>query len=713
MPEFTQENRIIEILTPLGKDELLLQGFNGQEGVSQLFQFDVRMMSENRSVKLEDLVGKKATLKILLPDGAERFINGIVSSFAQGGSSMLEEGDKPTVFAHYYATLVPWLWMLTRTSDCRIFQEMTVPDILEKIFKDHGFSDYKIKLQGSFAKREYCVQYRETDFNFVARLMEEEGIYYFFEHEKEKHTLILINSPNEFKPCPLQDMVSYKTVVGQERDADVVTDFTMSREVRPGQYTIRDFNFEKPSLDLTANLSGKGDTKFEIYDYPGEYKTKDEGERLVGIRMQEEDAPQIVIAGSSTCRGFVSGYRFDLRDHFRRDFNKAYVLTSVFHSADVGESWRSSEGGESSFSYYNSFQCILHPAPFRPTRKTPVPVVNGTQTAIVVGPAGEEIYTDKYGRVKVQFHWDREGHDDENSSCWIRVSHPWAGKGWGAISIPRIGQEVIVDFLEGDPDRPIIVGRVYNAESMPPFELPAQMVQSGIKSQTHKGSGYNELALDDTVGKEEFRMHAQYDMNTVVENDQTTTVHNCRTDVIDVDDSETVGNNQTAAVGVNRTRTVGADESVTIGSSRTHTVALNEAITVGVSQEITVGAMRSVTVGANQTVTIGNNQSETIGSKLTEEIGSDHSNKVGGNRTTDIGKNETLKVGNKIMIEAGDEITLQTGQSKIVMKSNGNIEISGMKITLKGSQSIEEKAVQITIEASGVNTIKGSLVKIN
>ncbi len=655
MPNYIQENRIIEIITPLGADELLLHGFNGQEGVSQLFHFDVRMMSENRSVKLEDLVGKKATLKMFLPDGSERFINGIVSSFAQGGSSMLEEGDKPTVFAHYNATLVPWLWMLTRTSDCRIFQEMTVPDILEKIFKDQGFSDYKIKLQGSFAKREYCVQYRETDFNFVSRLMEEEGIYYFFEHEKEKHTLMLVNSPNEFKPCPLQDMVSYKTVIGQERDEDVVTDFTMSREVRPGQYTIRDFNFEKPSLDLTANLSGKGDQKFEIYDYPGEYKTKDEGERLVGIRMQEEDAPQVIIMGASTCRGFVAGYRFDLRDHFRRDFNKTYVLTSVRHTADLGESWRSSEGGGGSFTYYNSFQCVIHQAPFRPQRKTSVPFVRGTQTAIVVGPAGEEIYTDKYGRVKVQFHWDREGKNDENSSCWIRVSHPWAGAGWGAISIPRIGQEVIIDFLEGDPDRPIIVGRVYNAESMPPYELPGQMVQSGIKSQTHKGSGYNEIAMDDTVGKEEFRLHAQYDMNTVVENDQTTTVHNNRTDQIDVDDSETVGSNQSITIGSNRTLNVGANQDITVGSNQTMTIGSNQTDTVGGNRDTTVGGNDTENVGGNQTITIGANQDLTVGV----------------NASGTIGVNYTITAGAQISLTAGASISLTVGASSIVISPAG------------------------------------------
>ena len=651
MPKFTQENRILKISTPLGEDTLLLQGFSGQEGVAQIFSFQLRLLSEDRNIKFEDIVGKKATIKILLPDGTERFINGLISSFAQGGSSMLEGGENPTVFTHYQATLVPWLWMLTRTSDCRIFQEMSVPDILEKIFKDNGFSDYKNKLQGSFPPREYCVQYRETDFNFVARLMEEEGIYYFFEHEENKHTLMLVNSPSEFKPCPLQDMVSYKTVAGQERDEDVITDFTMSREVRPGQYTVRDFNFEKPSLDLTANLSGKGDTKFEIYDYPGEYKTKDEGEKLVGIRIQEEDAPQVVITGSSTCRGLVSGYRFDLRDHFRRDFNKAYVLTSVHHSADLGDSWRSSEGGESSFDYYNTFQCLIHPVPYRPARTTPVPVVHGTQTAIVVGPSGEEIYTDKYGRVKVQFHWDREGKYDENSSCWIRVATNWAGKGWGQISLPRIGQEVIVDFLEGDPDRPIIVGRVYNADSMPPYTLPGEMTKSTIKTYSSKGGGgFNEMRMEDKKGDEQLFMHAEKDMDLRVKNDR----------------REWIGRDTNLIVKRDQKELVERDEQVVIKRDLVEEIGRDHHLKIKGKEAIEITGAQSIAVKGN----------------MTEEISGNHSESTTGN---------IYLKGMQVVVEASTGLTLKVGgnfitllpagvfiQGTMVMINSGGAALPGM-----------------------------------
>src|SRR6185312_5913475 len=314
---------------------------------------------------------------------------------------------------------------------------------------------------------------------------------------------------------------------------------------------------------------------------------------------------------------------------------------------------------------------------FRPRRLTPKPFVQGPQTAVVVGPAGDEIYTDKHGRVKVQFHWDREGKKNENSSCWIRVSHPWAGKGWGSVATPRIGQEVIVDFLEGDPDQPIITGRVYNAENLPPFGFPAGAVLSGYKSNTHKGSGNNELSVDDTAGKERVYIHGQYNMDTVIEHDQTSTIHNCRTDRVDVDDSEsigknqkwdvgvnrdaTIGSNETLTVGKNRTKKVGANETISVGSNRdatigksesltvalqrTHSVGINETISVGAAQQITVGASQTETVGANQTVSVGANQSTSIGSNHTVQVGGNQANTIGGNQTTGVAKNATTSVG--------------------------------------------------------------------
>ncbi|MCJ7540859.1 MAG: type VI secretion system tip protein VgrG, partial [Desulfobacterales bacterium] len=463
---YTQENRLIAIETPLGKDVLLLSGFSGTEGISEPFSFELDFLSENHSIPFENIIGKNVTLSVVLADGDKRFFNGIISRFSAGGDD--GGGRREYAFSIYSATMVPWFWLLTRTADSRIFQNLSVPDIIEKVFKEKGFLDYKMLVHGSYEKKVYCVQYRETDFNFVSRLLEQEGIYYFFKHEKKKHTLIMSDSPEEHKSCPKQKSARCDISAGAWQEEDVITGLDWMQEIRIGKYTVKDFNFEMPTTDLKVEVPAQhvlGPGEREVYDYPAEYVKRVEGERLGNIRMQEEEAQITTINGSSVCRSFTSGYRFDLKGFNRDEMNeKAYVLTSVHHDANepVGAS-----GDQSGASYTNSFTCIPFKIPYRPPRHTPKPMVEGVQTAIVVGPSGEEIYPDKHGRVKVQFHWDREGKRDENSSCWIRVSQVWAGAGWGAMCIPRIGHEVIVDFIEGDPDRPIITGRVYHGTNKP------------------------------------------------------------------------------------------------------------------------------------------------------------------------------------------------------------------------------------------------------
>ena len=606
---YTQDNRFIKIDTPLGADELLLRGFNGEEGISKLFHFELTMHSENRSIQFDSIVGKKATVTIFLADGSKRHVNGIISSFSQGESSPLEGGTTPSVFTSYYATLVPWLWVLTRTSDCRIFQTMPVPDIIAKIFKEHGFSDFSNRLLGSFEPREYCVQYRETDFNFVSRLMEEEGICYFFEHAENKHTLVLANRPNEFKPSPLHKEVSYRSVIGDKRDQDVISEWNQSQEVRPGQYTLADFNFQRPTFDLSATVTGKDERKLEIYDYPGEYSEKAQGERLVGIRMEEEQTPQSVISGSSTCCGFTPGYRFDLRDHYRRDFNKSYVLTSVYHSADQGANYRSSaEDAAADLHYTNHFQCIPHPTPFRPPRLTPVPIVHGSQTAVVVGPGGEEIYVDKFGRVKVQFHWDREGKYDEKSSCWVRVSQNWAGKRWGAVFIPRIGQEVIVDFLEGDPDQPIITGRVYNGDSMPPYALPDEKTKSTIKSYSSKGGGgFNEIRFEDKKGEEQVFLHAEKQQDNRVKKDSLEWVGNERHLIVKKDQLEKVEGDKHLQVKGDQNEKVDGTVSLKAGMDLQQKVGMKAALDAGMEIHLKSGMNLVIESGVTLTLKVGGN----------------------------------------------------------------------------------------------------------
>jgi type VI secretion system secreted protein VgrG len=684
---YTQDNRLIAIDTPLGKDILLLQAFTGHEGISRLFNFSLDLLGESHSIPFNKLIGQKVTLTIRLADDGERYINGVISRFAQSGSDAR--------FTHYRAEVVPWLWFLTRTTDCRIFQNMTVPDIITKIFKDLGFTDFKNRLEGTFEPRDYCVQYRETDFNFVSRLMEQYGIFYFFEHEEKKHTLVLANSPTVHQPCPGQPEARCDFSTGAMLEEDVVVGWQMEQELRPGKYALTDFNFETPSTSLAVNVASTinvgGNGKYEVYDYPGEYLKKVQGEQLAKIRLEEEEAPHMVVSGSGTCRDFTPGYRFDLVGHYSAEMDKSYVLTEVQHVASVGESYSGGRGdvGES---YSNHFTCMPYDVPFRPARVTPKPTVQGPQTAMVVGKAGEEIWTDNYGRVKVQFHWDREGKRDENSSCWIRVSHPWAGKGWGSVSIPRIGQEVIVDFLEGDPDQPIITGRVYNAEQMPPYPLPARGVVSGVKSNSTKGGGgYNEISLDDTKGQEKITVHGQYDMSTTVEHDDSQTIHNDRTITVDGTHTETIKKDTTIKITEGK-----YDHDVVANTANYH-------------------------VKGTLTEIYEDTQTTTVRGALTE-IYED-------TQTTTVTK--TVKIDGKanILIQAVDEIKLQVGDHFISINKNGQITISSDKILATAGneakmgvgnqnvtcdkQKVATSGAAINCSAVGMHEITGGLVEIN
>ena len=711
---YTQENRIIALESPLGKDELLPTAFRGAEGMSRLFSFEVVAVSHNQAITFEKIVGKNVTIAVGLQDGTERYFNGIVCRFSQAGAG--SQQDKEVHFTEYRATVVPWLWLLTQTENSKIFQEKSVPDIVEAVFQKRGFQkgkDYAFRLQGNFYKRGYCVQYRETDFHFVSRLLEDEGIHYFFEHGKGKHTLVMTDNPGENKPCPQQKTARYQRAASGKADEDLIQEFQEKMEVVPTAFTLNDYNFEVPKTDLKVNVPSNKkltDRDCEIYDYPGCYETKSKGDRFANIRMQGEEAKIAVFTGVGECRAFTSGQRFELTDYYRSDLNdRQYVLTGIVHEAS--QSLGLAGEGDDVFRYKNEFTCIPHDVPFRPPREMPRPVVRGTQTAIVVGPSGEEIYTDKHGRIKVQFHWDRDGKRDENSSCWIRVGQLWSGPGWGAVYIPRIGQEVIVDFLEGDPDRPIVIGCVYHGNNKAPYPLPDEKTKSVIKSDSSLGGGgFNELRFEDKKGKEEIFLHGQKDWTIAIENDKNQTVGhdetlkvtNDRTKSVGVNQKETIGANKTIQVGANHTEAIGAAMSLTVGSNKTETVAINSAETIGAAKELTIGGLYQVSVGAAMNETVGAAKAEEVGAaksvvvglSLTEDVGKDMSVTVGGNLSEDVEKTHSLKA-KKVIVEAEDEITLKTGQATINMKKNGDITINGKKIQVKASGDIVLKGQKI------------------
>ncbi len=692
---FMQDERLFRLDTPLGSDVLLFKDMEGQEGISQLFSFHLNLLSEKPDISFKNIIGKSVTIIIDLQDGKYRYINGIVSEFYQ-----LSAGDPSTsnnLLSHYTATVVPFLWLLTRTTDSRIFQHKSVPDIVEKIFGDNGVQDYKLSLKGSYSPRDYCVQYRESDFNFVSRLMEEEGIFYYFQHEDGKHTLILADDASEHKTCPEQGAARCKPHEGAAYEEDMIDSLHVKQEIRAGKYTLNDFNFEMPntSLKLEEPSNQKlGPGEREYYDYPGLYGKKSEGDNLSKIRMQEEEAQITTCYGASNCRAFTSGYKFKLEDFYRRDMNnKDYILTRVRHTGSQTYSIGESDSGAT---YKNEFTCIPSDVPFRPVRVTPKPFVRGAQTAIVVGPSGEEIYPDKYGRVKVQFHWDREGAKDDKSSCWIRVSQLFAGAGWGAMFIPRIGHEVVVDFLEGDPDRPIITGRVYHGANNPPYPLPDEKTKSTIKTNSSPGGGgFNELRFEDKKGKEEIYLQGEKDWNILIKNNKGQT--------IGVDDQLSVGNNQRITVGVNKAETIGAAKELTIGGAYQVSVggAMNESVgglkaeEIGAHKAVKVAKDSTEDIGGNQTVNVGKDMSETISGKKTVQVSKDFSETVAGKKTVAITKEYGLNA-KKMLLTADDEITIKTGSAKIIMKKNGDITIEGKKINIKGSGDVVLKGQKVT-----------------
>ena len=722
-----QDSRLLAIKTALGPDVLAVRSVSVHEQISHLFQIEAELSSEDGEIDLDKVIGHDATIRLNVGDKDKRFFNGIVSRLVQ----MANVGG----YAHYRASIVPWLWFLTRTSDCCIFQDMTVPDIIEDVFKFYGFNDYKLKLSATYPKWEYCVQYRETDFNFVSRLMEQEGIYYFFDHQDGKHTLVLADSISAHKPFPGYSEVTFHELEGGAAEREVITDWTVEKEAQPVAYALQDFDFKKPKTSLLASSNVKrkyGKAEYEIYDFPGEYIEHAEGDRLTDVRLNELQTQYETLHGQASARGLAAGSTFKLKKHPRTDQNREYLLTEVTVNADAGEF--ASNGGKGEGEFFScGFSAIDKTQQFRAARITPKPIVQGPQTAIVVGPSGEEIYTDQHARVKVHFPWDRHDKSDENSSCWIRVSQYWAGKQWGAIQIPRLGQEVIVEFLEGDPDEPIITGRVYNADQVPPYALPANKTQSGVKSRSSKGGGtanFNEIRFEDKKGSEQVYIHAEKNQDNVVENDETTDVGHDRTEKVGHDEKITIGNNRTEKVGVNeditigvnrtekvganesidvganRTRNVGGNESITVAIGRTHTVGVNEAITVGAAQEITVGAAQTITVGAVQAITVGASQTTNVGANQSTDVGANQSNNVGGNRTFSVAKNDTLKVGKVLAIEAGDEIVIKTGDASIHMKKDGTIQIKGKDISIVGSGDIKVKSDKDI-------TMKGNNIKQN
>jgi len=673
-----QATRIATLNTPLGGDTLVFHSLSIGEELGRLFSLDIKAGSERGDLKADDLLGKGVSVELKCPRGGVRYFHGFVSRF----SRIPRPGTR---YFAYQLTAVPWLWFLTRQSDCRIFQKKKLEDILRDVFGRRGFSDFKFQLSGNYTPWEYCVQYRETDFNFVSRLMEQEGVYYYFEHEKDKHTVVFADSPAAHQPFPKYEKLTFSALTTiHEHDQEHVYEWVAESRHHSGKHQYTDYDFTRPSADLKTPESNPGKfahSDLEIFDYPGEYYNRSDGEQWSKIRMEELRADRETFQGGGDVTGLATGRKFTLSEGPSPADVGDYVVIagSVDLQSNIYESGTSGEMGDS---YHCTFTAIKAADQFRPARLTPKPMIYGLQTAVVTGPKGEEIYTDKYGRIKVQFFWDREGKKDENTTCWIRVAEPWAGKRWGSTFTPRIGQEVVVSFLEGDPDRPMVIGSVYNGDQMRPYlgegldsKHKHDPKLTGVMScSTKGGQGYNELRMDDSKGKEQVFIHAERNMDVRVKNDSLERIIANRYQIIGWekdgnkggDQREMVYKDKHLKIHRNHIEQVGGDMQLRVGG-----------IDGQGNQDIQIDADKKETIDGDSHLHVRKSRNERIDASQSLTVGGDQDEKVGTKHALEAGQEIHLKAGMKVIVEAGTQISLKVG---------GNfVDISPAGVTIMGT----------------------------
>jgi type VI secretion system secreted protein VgrG len=694
--------------SPLG-DALLFRDLSFTESLGGLPTGQLTLLSKSATVKANDLLGQPVSVQFELPGNRKRYFNGYVTSFRRGG--VLGQ------LFRYHVQIQPWLWFLTRTSDCRIFLEKTAKEIIKDVLDGHSVAHAEFKgLYATYPKLTQCVQYRETDFNFVSRLMERHGIYYAFDYSDDgKQTLQLFDASANHSDDPHLAELLFLPEGGRQAPVEgYLSDWQSTRSIQPGRFALHGLHTDKPNTAL-RNQAGAPDphdqADYEIYDSAYSYEDADAGALYSKVLDEQSGSEFDVYHGETNAYDLRIGRTFALKWHGDAAQNAKYLVTAA--SFQVSYTGYESTGAGDAVHYGCSFSAIPVAQQYRTQARTPHPFVQGPQLATVTGPAGEEIYTDELGRVKVIFHWDRYGTQGkakgdkgaaippDKTSCWVPVAQLWAGNQFGAMFIPRIKQEVIVEFLEGDPDRPIITGRVYNKENPVPWTLPANKTQSGILTRSSlQGavSNANMLRFEDKKGAEKLSIHAEKDQDISVEHDETHDVGHDR--------KKSIGNDETTDVKHDRTESVGNNETISIGKNRSEDVAENETISIGKNRSEDVGENESVsiaknrdhTVGKSETLSVQENRSVTIGKKSTVDVGDD--------RETSIGKSDKLTVGKKFYLDATDEITLKTGSASLTMKSDGTIQLKGQDITIVGDG-------KIGIKASGDLVLKGSKIAEN
>jgi type VI secretion system secreted protein VgrG len=729
--------------------------FSGYEAISRAYEIEITAVADDHDRPLGSLVGRPASLSIDT-GGVPRPVHGIVSRVGHGHPT----GEAR---AAYDVTLVPALWRTRLRTDSRIFQDQTVPQILADVLERSGLlpvdqrawerrgriaaSGYRMALANTYRSREYCVQYRESDWDFLHRLMEEEGIHYVCEHDESSHVVLISDVPTRDDPLSGDDVLPFRPAAGALATGDHVCRFRFAEEARPARVVVSDYSFERPRLPLAAAAQAGDDAAGEVFEHPGRYDLPDAGRALAQVRLEELQASRWTGEGVASSLRLVPGRTFVLTDHPSPDLNRRYLVTRV--------DFRWAEGAPEAEPC--RFEVIPADVAFRPPRRTPKPLLHGPQTAIVVGrsgkDSGEEINTDTYGRIKVRFHWDRSDRDD-GCSGWVRVAQASAGAGWGTLFLPRVGHEVVVTFLEGDPDRPLVTGSVYHATNVPPYALPAGKTKSTLKTSSYPdGGGSNELSFEDQKGAEEVYLHAQRDLSVKVE-------HN-RTEHVDNDETTTIGANRTTHVTgfdtedvlLAQTVTVGAAQAITVGAAQITTVGGFMSLNVGLFKNELVGAASAETVMGRKTTNVGFSYSAFARTGVTVRSGRNASFLAAGHMTEEAGKDMTLTAAHKLSATSGADMSLFSGhkvtvtaEDQVGIEAHGGMSVvvdgyfkerasktwtmtsyervtircadqksarSGNNSGMKGTEITIDKSGNVTITGAGKIKIKGSAVDIN
>ena len=651
---FAQHNTFLKVSTPLGTDELVLDAMEATEGISEMFKLTLHMRSLSSDLDASKMIGNAVTVTMKIPDGPERYFNGIATRFIQSGG---EDG-----LAHYTAEVVPKLWLLTLSSDRAIYQAKTIPDIIKAVLGDFGIT-FETKLTGTYTALDYCVQHDETSLAFISRLMESVGIFYFFTFKDGAHTMVLADASTAHVACTDAAKVRFFPESGSDHMIDTIASFELENRLVTQKHSLGDYDPSKPSTALDANASGSLG-KGELLEWPGKHFTLAAGNARAKLRVEASQLQAQELRGNGYVYPFTAGTKFTLSGHFRTSLNSTYVIRRVQHFARNDM-------------YRNRFEAFLATVPFRPQRLTPLPRVAGSQTALVVGPANEEIWTDKDGRVKVQFYWDRVGKKDEKSSCWVRVAQSAAGKGFGTLFMPRIGQEVVISYIDADPDRPLITGSVYNGENATPVTLPTNQTQSVIKTRSSpKGTAGNEIRLEDKKDAEEFYMHAQKDMKVEIENALTTTL------------------------------TKGAEIHTLTEGDRT--------VDVQKGKEIhKVKGTRALTITGDETHDNEGDFKHTVKGDFTLKVTGDFLLDVTGGITIKSAKTVLLNAGSTLTAKAGTSLTNEAGTALTNKAGTALTNQAGTTLDNKGAMITHKASAMQTVDGGGMLTIKGGLVKIN